>query len=250
MPRLNLKKPRLFVEDDLHRDKNIELNRNQTHYLLNVLRRKVSDDIFVFNGRDGEWSAYIESEQYNQRILLRLLQQIRSQLVLSDLTLFFAPLKEARLQYLIQKSVEMGTGILQPILTEYTKVRKINRNKIQRYAIEAAEQCGLLTIPMVDNLIKLTDALSGRRFESTLIFCDETLNNKNPIPLLKHVISGPIDLLIGPEGGFSKVERELIRSQHHTIAISLGPRILRADTASVAALAIIQATIGDWSDPQ
>ena len=243
--RANYKMQRLYVADDLGRDHPIQASAHQSHYLANVLRLGEGADLLVFNGRDGEWLARLESRS-KKAATLRLLEQSRPQPPASDLVYCFAPLKQARLDYLVQKAVEMGAGVLQPVMTQHTQVGKVASERIAANAIEAAEQCGILALPEARPPVKLERLLAHWEPARRLIFCDEDCAADNPLPILQAVAERKLGLLIGPEGGFSDAERRQLRALPFVTAIPLGPRILRADTAAVAAMALVQATIGDW----
>jgi len=236
---------RLFVHGDLVRGTSIDLSREQANYLLNVLRLKDGNGILVFNGRDGEWRATL-SQSGRKRVLLAIEARTREQTPLPDLHYLFAPLKHARLDYMVQKAVEMGAGRLRPVLSRYTQVARVNLDRMHANAIEAAEQCGILAIPAIEAPQKLNDALAEWDPARRLIFCDEAAPTANPADALRDLPRGPAALLIGPEGGFSDEERAHLLRRPFVTALSLGPRILRADTAAVAALALVQAFIGDW----
>ena len=163
-----------------------------------------------------------------------------------DIDFIFAPLKHARLDYLVQKAVEMGAGILQPVITQHTQVAKPSIDRLRANVVEAAEQCGILAVPEVREAEKFERLLSGWDKERRLIFCDEDASTNNPLPALQAIKEKKLALLVGPEGGFSDDERKMLRALPFVTAIPLGPRILRADTAAVAALAVMQATLGDW----
>jgi 16S rRNA (uracil1498-N3)-methyltransferase len=243
--RANYRMQRLFVPDDLGPDGRIEPSREQAHYLTNVLRKGDGDELLVFNGRDGEWLAAIEAVS-KKAIRLRLVEQARPQPPTPDLVYCFAPLKQGRLDYLVQKAVEMGAGVLQPVATQHTQVTKPGIDRLRANAIEAAEQCGILAVPTVEPVVSLERLLAGWEPGRRMIFCDEDSSTNNPLPALQAIEERKLALLVGPEGGFSDAERSQLRALPFVTAIPLGPRILRADTAAVAALALIQATIGDW----
>lgn len=236
---------RLFLEAELAEGARLPLAREQANYLLNVLRLKSDDTVLVFNGRDGEWLAGLAGEGRKQASLT-LLRQIKPQPAAPDLIYLFAPLKHARLDYLAQKAVEMGAGVLQPVLTRRTQVSRLNLERLRANAIEAAEQCGILALPQIRPEAALEPALAALEPERILVFCDEDAEQKNPIAALAQASPGPLALLIGPEGGFDAAERARILARPNTLRLSLGPRILRADTAAVAALALVQAVLGDW----
>lgn len=244
--RANYRMQRLFVTDALSAGAAIEASADQFNYLANVLRMTEGTEVLVFNGRDGEWKARI-SFPTRKKIVLVCEEQARPQPEESDLHFLFAPLKVGRLDYLVQKAVEMGAGVLQPVMTQHVQGKITSIERLQANAVEAAEQCGILSLPKVEPVRKLRDVLErwpdGRR----LIFCDEDSQTQNPLPALSNIRERAFALLVGPEGGFSEEERQLLRDLPFVTAIPLGPRILRADTAAVAALAIVQATVGDWN---
>jgi 16S rRNA (uracil1498-N3)-methyltransferase len=246
MPLADFRSPRLFVDADLASGASVPLDRNQSNYLGNVLRLAAGGTILVFNGRDGEWEAAISGRKRPDR--LELMAQTRPQDRLPDLHYVFAPLKHARLDYMVQKAVEMGASTLQPVLTRFTQVARINGERMRANVIEAAEQCGILSIAAVAEPAPLERWLSQRDGQRLLIFCDEAAEAANPVAALQAAAaSDGIDVLIGPEGGFAEEERALLLRQPRILRLSLGPRILRADTAAVAALALVQAVLGDWT---
>jgi len=242
---------RLYLRHILADGARIEADRGQANYLLNVLRLKDGDYVLVFNGADGEWLAKIQSSG-RRACTLQLMEQTRAQTERNDLIYMFAPLKHARLDYMVQKAVEMGAGSLLPVMTQHTQSSRVNVERMEANVIEAAEQCGVLSVPEVMTPQTLKDILAswpetqpGRR----LLFCDEGEETDNPLlslVQLKESGQQSLAILIGPEGGFSDEERTLLRGLDFVTAIPLGPRILRADTAAVAALAVVQATVGDW----
>lgn len=243
--RANYKMQRLFVPHDLAAGAEIEADPQQSHYLTNVLRLADGAEVLLFNGRDGEWSAAIAGRT-KKAVRLTVLVEQRPQPPLPDLVYCFAPLKQGRLDYLVQKAVEMGAGVLQPVATQHTQVAKPGIERLRANVVEAAEQCGILAVPEVRESEKLDRLLAGWDAGRRLIFCDEDASTNNPLPALKALTEKKLGLLVGPEGGFSDDERRMLRALPFVTAIPLGPRILRADTAAVAALAVIQATVGDW----
>lgn len=243
--RANYKMQRLFVPDALGPDIEFDAGQQQSHYLMHVLRLGEGAEILVFNGRDGEWSAAIAAKT-KKAVRLKLLAQQRPQPPLPDLVYCFAPLKQGRLDYLMQKAVEMGAGILQPVITQHTQVAKPGIERLRANVVEAAEQCGILAVPQVREAEKFERMLGNWDKERRLIFCDEDASTNNPLPALQGLRERKLALLVGPEGGFSDDERKTLRALPFVTAIPLGPRILRADTAAVAALAVMQATVGDW----
>ncbi|MTI43334.1 16S rRNA (uracil1498-N3)-methyltransferase [Roseibium hamelinense] len=252
MAKYEFKLQRLFLRHVLAADARVEADRSQANYLLNVLRLKTGDRVLVFNGEDGEWLAAIEATGRKACTMI-LERQTRPQTAKNDLHYLFAPLKQARQDYMVQKAVEMGAGTIAPVMTQHTQISRVNLERMEANVIEAAEQCGVLSVPDVTRMKNLKDVIGawaadhpGRR----LLFCDEGEETHNPLPALASLAEQdvrPLALLIGPEGGFSEEERSLLRSQAFVVPIPLGPRILRADTAAVAALAIIQTTLGDWT---
>ncbi|MEP1443758.1 MAG: 16S rRNA (uracil(1498)-N(3))-methyltransferase [Hyphomicrobiales bacterium] len=245
MARYNFKMQRLYIDHPLLDGGEVVLDKNQSNYLINVLRMGVGAELLVFNGKDGEWLAVLEAAS-KKAASLRITEQTRPQPESAELSYYFAPLKHARLDYMVQKAVEMGVGRLCPVFTDHTQVNRLNLERMRANAIEAAEQCGILTIPSVEEPTKLQPLIDTWPNDATLIFCDESEEGDNPITLLQEIASRRIGVFIGPEGGFSENERSLLKAQTFVKTIPLGPRILRADTAAVAALAVIQAAIGDW----
>lgn len=244
--RANHRMQRLFLPAPLAQGTELEADPQQSHYLANVMRLREGDDLLVFNGFDGEWLAKV-SAAGRKAVRLQPTLQTRVQPPASDLLYCFAPIKAGRLDYMVQKAVEMGAGRLQPVITQHTQMSTVGTERLRANVIEAAEQCGVLSVPEVLDTIKLDRLLwewePGRR----LIYCDEAATGNDPVPILKGIEERRLGLIVGPEGGFSEDERLRLRSLPFVTAIPLGPRILRADTAAVAALAVIQATIGDWT---
>ena len=247
MPPHDFRKARLFVDASLESGATVMLARDQANYLGNVLRLKAGDTILVFNGRDGEWLASITGRKRLEAI--EIATRTRPQDRLAELAYVFAPLKHARLDYMVQKAVEMGVSSLQPVLTRFTQVSRVNSERMRANVIEAAEQCGILGIADVAEPIAFDRFLSGRKPQRLLVFCDEAADVADPLQTLQGAqATDGIDVLIGPEGGFADEERAVLLRQPKILRLSLGPRILRADTAGVAALALVQAALGDWSE--
>jgi 16S rRNA (uracil1498-N3)-methyltransferase len=245
MPQLDFRSPRLFVDHPLKGDLTVALDRDQSNYLGNVLRLAAGDSVLVFNGRDGEWQAAISGRKRPDQ--LTVLAQTRPQDRLPDVAYVFAPLKHARLDYVVQKAVEMGAASLQPVVTRHTQVSRVNTERMRANVVEAAEQCGILSLAGVAEPVSLERYLGQRGGGRLLVFCDEAADVGDPLAALKGAPrSGGIDVLIGPEGGFAEEERALLLKQPNILRLALGPRILRADTAGVAALALVQAALGDW----
>jgi 16S rRNA (uracil1498-N3)-methyltransferase len=246
MPRYDFRTPRLFVAPALDAGAIVPLDKGQANYLTNVLRLDPGDPVLVFNGRHGEWCAELQRES-KKSAALAVIEQTRAQQGACDLHYLFAPLKHARLDYMVQKAVELGVSRLQPVTTRHTQAARVNVERMRANAIEAAEQCGILTIAEVDDAIPLANALSGLAGNRALIFCDEDAETRDPVAALSHIARGtPLVVLVGPEGGFAEEERALLLKQSNVVRLALGPRILRADTAAVAALALVQAVAGDW----
>jgi 16S rRNA (uracil1498-N3)-methyltransferase len=249
MPQLDFNSPRLFVDAALAAGETVALERPQSNYLGNVLRLAAGDTILVFNGRDGEWQASIAGRKRPDS--LTIMAQTRPQDRLPDLAYVFAPLKHARLDYMVQKAVEMGASSLQPVLTRFTQVSRVNSERMRANVIEAAEQCGILSLAGVAEPVALDRYLGARAPQRLLVFCDEAADTANPLAALQggRTAFAGVDILIGPEGGFAEEERALLLRQPLILRLSLGPRVLRADTAGVAALALVQAALGDWTGP-
>ena len=247
MPRTYKSFPRLYVGPDLTADAVIDVGRAQVNHLVNVLRLRQGDAVVTFNGRDGAWLARL-TDVGKKGATLALDVQVAHQTRPSDVWFGFAPLKVGRLDYLVQKATEMGAGTIQPVITRFTQART-RPDKLQSYALEAAQQCEVLSLPVVAPEIGLTALLDGWRTSQglrRLLFADEAAGSSSHVEQIGLLRGLSVGLLIGPEGGFSEEERELLLAQEFVIPISLGPRILRADTAAVAALALVQAIIGDW----
>jgi 16S rRNA (uracil1498-N3)-methyltransferase len=240
--------PRLFIDAPLQAGARIALDRGQANYLLNVLRLKAGESVLIFNGQDGEWRAEVEVEGRKAAGLV-CVELTREQGAAPDIIYAFAPLKHARLDYMVQKAVEMGAGVLQPILTRRTQASRVNLERMRSNAVEAAEQCGILSIPEVREEENLERFLKGLENDRLVVFCDENAPVSNPVEALAKLGNKQAGLavIVGPEGGFTDQERALVAAHERCVCVSLGPRILRADTAAVAALAIVQAVLGDWN---
>jgi 16S rRNA (uracil1498-N3)-methyltransferase len=237
--------PRLFVEGEFASGQSIALTREQSHYLVHVMRSRAGTVLRVFNGNDGEWLAELD-ETTRKHSAITLIRQIRPQVPLGRISWLFAPLKQARLDYMVQKAVEMGVVRMQPVLTQHTMVQRLNLDRMRANAIEAAEQCHLLAIPAVEAEMKLDKAIAALSDDTVLVFCDEGADLVPPVKALQAVPQNkPVAVLIGPEGGFSEKERGWLLDYPNVIRLSLGPRIMRADTAAVAALTLVQAVCGD-----
>ena len=249
MARYDFRSPRLFVDQPLAAGDAILLTPPQAHYLKDVLRLKPGDRVLVFNGRDGEWHGRIDPAG-KRGLVLHIEAQTRPQGGGRDLHYLFAPLKRARLDYMVQKAVEMGVARLAPVITRHTQAERVNLERMRANAIEAAEQCGILRLPEIAAPVALADALAALAPERLLIFCDEDAPIADPVAALAAAPSAAaLAVLVGPEGGFAAEEREMLLARPNIVRLALGPRILRADTAAVAALALVQTVLGDWRNP-
>ncbi len=245
MPSYDFRTTRLYVDAPLAEGCVVALDRSQSHYLRRVLRFKDGQEILVFNGRDGEWRATLEGG--TRETALRARASTRPQTAAGDLHYLFAPLKSARLDYMVQKAVEMGASQLRPVLTQHGQIARVNLERMRANAIEAAEQCGVLSLPEIAAPVPLKGTLAAWQPQRHLVFCDETADVADPLAAFAAVPRGaPLGVLIGPEGGFTADERAALLKLPNVVRLALGPRILRADTAAVAALALVQAVIGDW----
>jgi 16S rRNA (uracil1498-N3)-methyltransferase len=243
MPHYDFRTPRVFLDTPLAAGRTASFDRAQANYLLNVLRLKQGDELLLFNGCDGEWRARIAGT--GKRMPTATIgERLREQTRPLDLHFLFAPLKYARLDYLVQKAVEMGASRLQPVITRHTQVARVNLDRMRANVIEAAQQCGILTLPEVADPVEFEPAVGEA--DRLLVFCDEDAAVKDPVAALAAAASAPVAVLIGPEGGFAAQEREALLRRPNVVRLALGPRILRADTAAVAALALVQAVLGDW----
>jgi 16S rRNA (uracil1498-N3)-methyltransferase len=240
---------RLFVEGDLVYGGEAPLSEAQVHYLRHVMRQLEGAPLIVFNGRDGEWHATFEAR--GRKVgAARLGMRRREQALEPDLWLCFAPVKRARIDYIAEKATELGVAVLQPVLTQHTMVERVNVERLRANAVEAAEQTGRLSVPDVRPPLQLTHLLADWPAGRRLMMCDETGGG---LPIAQALAGLPSDLkaapwaiVVGPEGGFAQGELTAIRCLKDVVAVGLGPRILRADTAALAAIACWQAVIGDW----
>ncbi|MBB93680.1 MAG: 16S rRNA (uracil(1498)-N(3))-methyltransferase [Rhodobacteraceae bacterium] len=233
---------RLYVDQDLGEGQTVPLSRDQAHYLFGVMRLGAGDRILLFNGRDGEWSADV-AEAGKRGGVLAVQAQTRPLQMPPDLWLLFAPIKKARTDFIVEKAAEMGAARICPVQTDFTNSERVRQDRLQAHAVEAAEQCGGTYVPEVTDLARLDRVLDGWPAGRRLMFCDEAAVGAG-LPL--EGPAGPWAILIGPEGGFSEAERTRLRGLEYAHRVSLGPRILRADTAAVAALTLWQTQLGDW----
>jgi len=239
-------KVRLYVEAPLAGGARVEANEGQAHYLLHVMRAKAGDRVSLFNGRDGQWLAHLD--QVSKRTCTFLCEKrTRSQTGAPDLWLCFAPIKRTPADYVVQKATELGVSVLQPVITRRTIVSRINLERMRANAIEAAEQSDRLDVPEVREPIVLDKLLSNWDVQRRVLFCDEGGDAQPIANALHEATQNRFAILTGPEGGFDSAERDAIRAHGFAIPVSLGPRILRADTAALAALAVFQALAGDWT---
>ena len=251
MPRCDIRTPRLYVDAPIDEGASIALDASQANYLGNVLRLKTGDGVLVFNGRDGEWRGTLAGPG-KRRLTLAIGKRTRPQTSALDLHYLFAPLKHARLDYMAQKAVEMGASRLQPILTRHAQVARVNLERMRANTIEAAEQCGILTLPEIRPPLTLERMISELDPARLLVFCDEEAPVKDPVVALSEARNArggrpmALAVLIGPEGGFAADERAALLKLPNAVRLALGPRTLRADTAAVAALALVGAVLGDW----
>ncbi|OSQ50981.1 16S rRNA (uracil(1498)-N(3))-methyltransferase [Marivita geojedonensis] len=235
-------KVRLFVEQPLGAAQPVPLTREQAHYLFGVMRMGVGDPVALFNGRDGEWQAEVAESGKRGGVLI-CEEQSAPQVTPPDVWLLFAPIKKTRTDFIVEKATEMGVRRIMPVQTAFTNSERIRQDRLQAHAVEAAEQCGGVFVPEVADLAKLDRVLSTWDPTRRIAFCDEALAGETGrLP----AAPGPWAILIGPEGGFSEDERTRLRRMDCASPISLGPRILRADTAAVAALTLWQSALGDW----
>ena len=243
MVRLMASKVRLYVEHPLGEGQSVPLSREQAHYLFSVMRMEEGVVLSLINGVDGEWDAVVAKAGKKRGTLLCQSRTAPLQMP-PDLWLMFAPLRKERTAFLVEKAVELGAARVMPVQTAFTQsANRVRQDKLQAHAVEAAEQCGGTFVPLVDDLVKLERVLAHWPKCRQLMFCDELLIG-DPVALPD--MRGPWAILIGPEGGFSPAEREMLRALEFAHPVSLGPRILRADTAAVAALTVWQQALGDW----
>jgi 16S rRNA (uracil1498-N3)-methyltransferase len=236
---------RLFVEAPLSAGARVDCTSEQANYLVNVMRLAAGAEILAFNGRDGEWRARLV-EVGKKRCSLECTAPVRPQINGPDVHYIFAPLKHARLDYMVQKATELGVAHLQPVLTHRTIAARVNLERMRANAIEAAEQCGVLRVPTIGEPVKLDALLGSWDAKRGLVFCDESAPVASPLAALAGMTDAPLAVLIGPEGGFDPAERATLLDKPFAVPISLGPRVMRADTAAVAALALVNAALGDW----
>ena len=236
-------KIRLYVDQPLGQGQTVPLGRDQAHYLFGVMRLGVGAEVLLFNGRDGEWRAEVV-EAGKRGGVLSCAERTRPLQMPPDLWLLFAPIKKTRTDFIVEKAAEMGAARIVPVMTDFTNAGRVQQPRLQAHAVEAAEQCGGTFVPEVAEAMKLGQLLDRWDPARRIMFCDEALAGETGA--LPEGAGGPWAILIGPEGGFSETERKRLRGLDHAHAVTLGPRILRADTAAVAALTVWQQSYGDW----
>ncbi|MEL8056435.1 MAG: 16S rRNA (uracil(1498)-N(3))-methyltransferase [Pseudomonadota bacterium] len=237
---------RLYVDQRLASEDQVILAEAQSKYLLRVMRLEDGAIIRVFNGRDGEWRCALGI--HGKKAILEPFEQTRTQSTALDLTLMFAPIKKTRTDFIVEKASELGVRTLQPVITEYTQTNRVRTDRLQALVIEAAEQTERMDIPEVRDAAKLSDCLAAWDRSKPLFYCDEGSTARPMVQALKDVKQKAVGLLVGPEGGFSPRERDMLRALDFVISVTLGPRILRAETAIVSALTLWQAMVGDWNE--
>jgi 16S rRNA (uracil1498-N3)-methyltransferase len=236
--------PRLFVDQSLIVDAEITLAPEQAHYLGAVLRLQAGAAVSIFNGRDGEFLTQV-SEVAKKKMLLHVETQTSVPKLPPDIDYLFAPLKHSRLDYLVQKATELGARRLRPVITARTIAERVNLERMRANVVEAVEQCNQVFVPEVLEPVSLNAVLRDWDKSRVLIYCDETAEQGNAVAALSK-LKTPAAILVGPEGGFTTEERAMLKALPYVTAVSLGPRIMRADTAAVAILALVQAVLGDW----
>ena len=238
-----MNKIRLFVDHTLGEAQSVPLNKDQAHYIFSVMRKSIGETILIFDGNNGEWEASIEEISKKSGVLF-CIKQTKPQIMPPDLWLFFSPLKKVRTDFIVEKATELGVAKIIPVQTEHTNADRVKLSRLSAHAIEAAEQCGGTYIPKIEELQKINEMLENFPLDRRLLFCDEKLQASEVN--LENLKKGKWAILVGPEGGFSEIERNYLRGLKFTFSISLGPRILRADTAAVTAISLWQNYLGDW----
>ena len=238
-----MNKIRLFVDHTLGEAQSVPLNKDQAHYIFSVMRKSIGETILIFDGNNGEWEASIEEISKKSGVLF-CIKQTKPQIMPPDLWLFFSPLKKVRTDFIVEKATELGVAKIIPVQTEHTNADRVKLSRLSAHAIEAAEQCGGTYIPKIEELQKINEVLENFPLDRRLLFFDEKLQASEVN--LENLKKGKWAILVGPEGGFSEIERNYLKGLKFTLSISLGPRILRADTAAVTAISLWQNYLGDW----
>ena len=238
-----MNKIRLFVDHTLGEAQSVPLSKDQAHYIFSVMRKSIGETILIFDGNNGEWEASIEEISKKSGVLF-CIKQTKPQIMPPDLWLFFSPLKKVRTDFIVEKATELGVAKIIPVQTEHTNADRVKLSRLSAHAIEAAEQCGGTYIPKIEELQKINEVLENFPPDRRLLFCDEKLQASEVN--LENLKKGKWAILVGPEGGFSEIERNYLKGLKFTFSISLGPRILRADTAAVTAISLWQNYLGDW----
>ena len=238
-----MNKIRLFVDHTLGEAQSVPLNKDQAHYIFSVMRKSIGETILIFDGNNGEWEASFEEISKKSGVLF-CIKQTKPQIMPPDLWLFFSPLKKVRTDFIVEKATELGVAKIIPVQTEHTNADRVKLSRLSAHAIEAAEQCGGTYIPKIEELQKINEVLENFPPDRRLLFCDEKLQASEVN--LENLKKGKWAILVGPEGGFSEIERNYLKGLKFTLSISLGPRILRADTAAVTAISLWQNYLGDW----
>ena len=239
----DMNKIRLFVDHTLGKAQSVPLNKDQAHYIFSVMRKSIGETILIFDGNNGEWEASIEEISKKSGVLF-CIKQTKPQIMPPDLWLFFSPLKKVRIDFIVEKATELGVAKIIPVQTEHTNADRVKLSRLSAHAIEAAEQCGGTYIPKIEELQKINEVLENFPPDRSLLFCDEKLQASEVN--FENLKKGKWAILVGPEGGFSEIERNYLKGLKFTFSISLGPRILRADTAAVTAISLWQKYLGDW----
>ena len=237
--------PRIFVTAPLEAGEAVLIDDSQGKYLTRVMRLETGAAIRVFNGRDGEWRASLRQES-GKKVSIFPQERTREQIEVPDLTLLFAPLKKTRTDFVVEKACELGVRHIQPVMTEWTQSSRVRIDRLQATVVEAAEQTERMDIPAVAEDLPLTEAIDAWDPSRPLYYCDEAGDARPMATVLAETEFGPAGLLVGPEGGFSPAERHMLRSKSFVVPVTLGPRILRAETAVVSALTLWQSLVGDW----
>ncbi|MGY8986708.1 MAG: 16S rRNA (uracil(1498)-N(3))-methyltransferase [Sphingomonadales bacterium] len=242
---LKTPKIRLFIDNPLEEGTKFLLGKDDSHYLLNVMRLCEGKVIAIFNGRDGEWAAEV-SRVSKKKALATVKSKLREQGPEADVWLVFAPIKKARIDFMAQRACELGVSSLKPVMTKNTVMGRVKIERLEANAKEAAEQCGRLMVPEVSPIIKLQKLMDAWPKDRHIMFCDEDLSGHSALDSLKSKEGEKWAIFIGPEGGWSEEERKMIKCKPLCVTVSLGPRVLRADTAAISALTLFQSTLGDW----